>query len=446
MSLRNKWIIMLLGVVAFVACGPQTTPNTNQDDPTFEQEDDNNNDNNEEEDAKSGELSEPRVVILSMDAFRYDLASMYNTPTLDSIARVGVYSEIMPCFPSNTFPNHYSMATGLHPDHHGIVNNTFFDEEQYKTYSISDDEAKANARFYKGEPIWNTVERQGLIAHVYGWVGIDAAVNGRKPTVAMSYDYRLSNKELADKVIDAMCNEELTEIPNLVMWYFDEPDATEHNHSPISDETRKVVEDIDEVLGYFMHEMRNSPVYDNINFIFTSDHGMVELDPEKYFNIYSLIPDKIQYYYNSNPVTLKPRNLNETESIYKILKNNEKQGHYQVWLRDSMPEKLHYGSYTTRIYPIVLLAETGWKVVYHKDPESGRPTPNYSNHGYNPFDRDMHMVFYGCGPAFKSGYTHDRVFQNLNDHLIIAHILGIEPATPNDCTWEDIEGLFKQPR
>ena len=240
------------------------------------------------------------VVILSMDAFRHDLNTLYNTPTLDSVAHVGVYSKVMPCFPSNTFPNHYAMATGLHPDHHGIVNNTFFDETTYKTYSISDDAARANPDFYKGEPIWNTVERQGLTAHVYGWVGIDAPINGRKPTVAMPYDYRLSYKQLADKVLGAMCNQDVEEIPNLVMWYFDQPDAVEHDYSPISSQTRKVVEEIDQALAYFMREVRRSPVYDKINFIFTGDHGMTELDPEKYYNIYNLIPGKALHYFNAN--------------------------------------------------------------------------------------------------------------------------------------------------
>ena len=430
----NRYLWAILATLC-VACTTQTTP----DRPNNEQ---GGTSTDTEQGGGTEGSSESYVVILSMDAFRYDLADMYDTPTLDSIARVGVYSEIMPCFPSNTFPNHYSMATGLHPDHHGIVNNTFFDETTYKTYSITDDEAKANADFYKGEPIWNTVERQGLTAHVYGWVGIDANVNGHKPTVAMSYNYRLSQKQLADKVIDAMCQKNVEDIPNLVMWYFDEPDAVEHDYSPTSDQTRRVVEDIDEVLAYFMREMRNSPVFEDINFIFTSDHGMAELDPDKYFNVYSLIPDKIQYYYNSNPVTLKPRNASETREIYNTLKAHEEEGHYRVWLRENMPEELHYGTYTTRIYPIVLLADTGWKVVYNKNADSGRPTAKYSNHGYNPYDRDMHMVFYGCGPAFKKGYTHNKVFFNLNDHLIISHILGIDPATPNDCTWSDVEGLF----
>ena len=300
------------------------------------------------------------------------------------------------------------------------------------------------AEFYKGEPIWNTVERQGGVAHVYGWVGVDAAINGRKPTVAITYDSRRTRTQLANLVLGALCNSNVEQIPNLTMWYFDEPDAIEHRYSPNSEETRKVVEEIDDVLTYFMREVRKSPVFDKINFIFTADHGMTELNPDKYYNIYSLIPDRIRYYYNSNPVTLEPKNLAETKEIYSILKAHEKEGHYRVWLREDMPEEYHYGTYTDRIYPIVLLADVGWKVVYNESPNAGRPSPKASSHGFDPFHPDMHMVFYGCGPAFKKGYVHDRVFQNLNDHMIITHILGMDAAEGNDCVWEDIKGLFAE--
>lgn len=432
-TLNLLWALLL--TMVFVGCGPRIIPVQRPD----------NKPNTEQGNNKDEVVSQPderHVVILSMDAFRHDLASMYDTPTLDSVASVGVYSEIMPVFPSNTFPNHYSMATGLHPDHHGIVNNSFYDKSLRKSYAISDAAARENAAFYKGEPIWNTVERQGLIAHVYGWVGVDAAVNGRKPTVAISYDSKRTRRQLADMVLGALCNPKVEEIPNLTMWYFDEPDAIEHTYSPTSVQTKQVVEEIDDVLAYFLREVRKSPVYDKINFIFTADYGMTELDPNKFYNIYSLIPDRIRYYYNSNPVTLEPQNLAETQEIYNILKAHEQEGHYRVWLREDMPEEYHYGTYTDRIYPIVLLAETGWKVVYNKNATAGKPSPKASSHGYDPFHRDMHMVFYGFGPAFKRGYTHDKVFQNLNDHLIIAHILGINAADNNDCVWSDVEGLF----
>lgn len=444
MMKRNfKHLLSLLFVALFIGCGPRVIPvqrpgnNTN----TPSTPDTEQGGGDVEEDSYNGK----HVVILSMDAFRHDLASMYDTPTLDSIASVGVYSEIMPCFPSNTFPNHYSMATGLHPDHHGIVNNSFYDETMYKNYSISDAEARENADFYKGEPIWNTVERQGLKAHVYGWVGVDAYVNGRKPTVAVSYDSRRTRKQLADLVLGALCKENVEEIPNLVMWYFDEPDAIEHTYSPTSTQTKEIVEEIDDVLAYFMREVRKSPIYEHINFIFTADHGMTELDPNKYYNIEPLIREFGDFYwYNSNPVTIKPKNAANIQKTYNALKAKEAEGHYRVWLREDMPEEFHYGTYTTRIYPIVLLAETGWKVAYDKTDGSSRPKAKASSHGFNPYDKDMHMVFYGCGPAFKRGYTHDKVFQNLNDHLIITHILGINAANNNDCVWEDVKGLFAE--
>ncbi|MBQ8271962.1 MAG: alkaline phosphatase family protein [Tidjanibacter sp.] len=391
---------------------------------------------------RGSDQEEKYVVILSMDAFRHDLCDLYDTPTLDSIASVGVFSKVAPCFPSNTFPNHYSMATGLHPDHHGIVNNSFYDKSLGLSYSIGDNEARVNPDFYKGEPIWNTVERQGLTAHVYTWVGVEAPINNHFPTKYLIYDSRRTRRELADHVLGALCNPNVEEIPNLTMWYFDEPDAVEHSYSPTSDETKAVVEDIDNVLAYFMSEVRKSPVYEKINFIFTADHGMTELNPEKYYNVYDLIPGEAKYYYNSNPLTIEPV-AGKLESVYNTLKAHEEEGHYRVWMREDMPEEYHYGTYTDRIYPIVLLADTGWKVVYNKEADKGRPKPKASSHGYDPFHPDMHMAFFACGPAFKSGYVHEKTFQNLNDHLIIAHILGIEPAENNDCVWEDVEGLFR---
>ncbi len=392
---------------------------------------------------RGGDEGEKYVVILSMDAFRHDLCDLYDTPTLDSIASVGVFSKVMPCFPSNTFPNHYSMATGLHPDHHGIVNNSFYDKSLGLAYSIKDDKARVNPDFYKGEPIWNTVERQGLTAHVYTWVGVEAPYEGEFPTKYLIYDSKRTRRELADYVLDALCNPNVEEIPNLTMWYFDEPDAVEHEYGPTSDETKAVVEDIDNVLAYFMSEVRKSPVYEKINFIFTADHGMAELDPERYYNVYDLIPGEAKYYYNSNPLTIEPEE-DRVEVVYNILKEHEEEGHYQVWLREEMREEYHYGTYTDRIQPIVILPETGWKVVYREEAGRGRPKPHEATHGFDPFHPDMQMAFFACGPAFKSGYTHDKTFQNLNDHLIIAHILGIEPAENNDCVWEDVEGLFRK--
>ena len=138
------------------------------------------------------------AVILSMDAFRWDLAARSHTPTLDSLARVGTYAEVFPVYPSNTFPSHYAMATGLHPDHHGVVNNSFFDKMQGRKLSVFDAEDVKTPGFWGGEPIWNTAERQGLTANIFMWPGSEVPVNGRQATVWTRYSSKPSYYQRAE--------------------------------------------------------------------------------------------------------------------------------------------------------------------------------------------------------------------------------------------------------
>ena len=377
------------------------------------------------------------VLMISLDGFRHDLASMANTPTLDSLRAVGVYADIAPCFPANTFPNHYSMATGLHPDHHGLINNTFHDTELDLPYAISNGEARKNPDFYGGEPIWNTATRQGKPAHVYFWVGVEAKVGGVEPELWYEYDENVPFKQRADWVIEALHRPE-AEIPHLVMAYFEEPDAVEHSYAPDSPQTIAMVEELDSVLGYLFSSLRTSPIFDKLNIIVTSDHGMTENFPEKYINLYSLLDnERIERVVDGVPFYLAPEE-DYIDEAYEIL---AAQPHMKVYRREAMPEEYHYGTTTSRITPLIVLPEIGWRLGYSE--RDYPPKPRSATHGYDPFERDMQMIFYGAGPAFKKGYTHDRLFQNLNDYLIVCHILGLEPA-PNDCVWEDIEGLFAE--
>lgn len=372
------------------------------------------------------------VVILSMDAFRWDLASMADTPTLDSLRQVGTYAETYPVYPANTFPSHYSMATGLHPDHHGIVNNTFYDRQMQRQYSITDKSAVQNAMFYGGEPIWNTLERQGGVANIFMWVGSEAPVNGRYATVWTPYDDSFSFEERADWVLAALSGD-VERIPDLIMWYFEEPDATEHKYSSTSSQTRAMVERIDRALHYFFARVKDSPVYDNIDFIVTADHGMTTLSQQRYINLYPLLDNsQIDYYYNTTPLFLEP-SADYVDQAYDIISRQE---HIKVYRREDFPEKYHYGTNTNRIMPLVVMPDAGWKVSYSQQDF----TVKGGAHGYSFEDRDMHMVFYASGPDFKKGYTQTS-FQNHNIYLIMCHLLGIEPAT-NDCSWDEIKDMF----
>ena len=132
------------------------------------------------------------VVVLSMDGFRSDYPQRAHTPILDSLARVGVKAAFRPCYPSVTFPNHYSMATGLHPDHHGLVHNTFWATDlDSSVYKISDRKAVENPAYYGGEPIWNTAERQGVRTATYFWVGSETAVGGKQPSIWKKFDSKV---------------------------------------------------------------------------------------------------------------------------------------------------------------------------------------------------------------------------------------------------------------
>lgn len=375
------------------------------------------------------------VVILSMDAFRWDLAGRSHTPTLDSLARVGTYAEIYPVYPSNTFPSHYAMATGLHPNNHGVVNNGYYDRLQGRNVSVFDSLDVRIPGFWGGEPIWNTAERQGLTAHIYMWPGSEVPVNGRQATIWTRYSKHPTYYQRADKVLASMTRPE-AEIPELVMWYFEEPDAAMHNYGPTSKEAIARAEHIDSALCYFFREIRRSPVYDRINFIVTADHGMAELSKDRYLNLYPLL-DSTQVI---RAVTGSPFGFEvRPEYVQKALRILRGTGRMQAWAREKMPARFHYGTHPTRLTNIIAIPETGWRLDY--SPRNNPPT-THGAHGFDNRDRDMHMVFYATGPAFRKGF-HQKTFENQNMYLIMCHLLGIEPAQ-NDGRWSGIKAMFEK--
>lgn len=374
------------------------------------------------------------AVILSLDGFRWDLAGRSHTPTLDSLRRAGSYSEVYPVFPANTFPSHYAMATGLHPDHHGVVNNAFYDRSEQRYLSVFKPADVRTEGFWGGEPIWNTAERQGLSAHIYMWPGSDVPIGGSQASVWTPYSSKPSYYERADWVIEAMSRSE-EEIPDLVMWYFDQPDAAMHRYGPASTEAIAQAEHIDSVLRYFFYNIRQSPVFDRINFIVTADHGMTQLSEERRINIYRLLDTtQVVRVVRDTPFGLevKPEYVNEA---LRILRGT---GHIRAWEREKMPAKYHYGSRTDRLTNLIVLPDMGWRLDYSPCP---RPLGKTGAHGYDNFERDMHMIFYGSGPAFRKDFE-QKSFQNNNIYLILCHLLGIEPA-PNDGEWRRIRNMFR---
>ena len=364
------------------------------------------------------------VVVLSMDGYRSDYPERAHTPVLDSLARVGVKAAFRPCFPSVTFPNHYSMATGLHPDHHGLVNNTFWATDlDSSVYKISKREAVENPGYYGGEPIWNTAERQGVRAATYFWVGSETAINGRRPSIWKKFDSKVPFMDRADSVI-AWLKKPAEVRPHLIMWYMEEPDHSGHVYSPDSSAVVPVLEELDRVLAHFFDQARQLDIFDQIDFIIVSDHGMATYKPENYVNLGDYLPrDSFQLVVEGVPTLLYPR-PSYTETAYEILK---KVPHVSVWKKGEVPEQFVYGT-NPRIGDLIVAPNIG-TMVHFRSPEKASPALG-GTHGYDNYQPEMEAIFYAAGPSFKQGIEAP-VMANVNLYGLIAHLLRIQPA-PND--------------
>lgn len=363
-----------------------------------------------------------------MDGFRSDYPSRAHTPTLDSLAEVGVRSAFRPCYPSVTFPNHYSMATGLHPDHHGLVNNSFYDAALDSAYRMGN----LDPRFYGGEPIWNTAERQGVRTASFYWVGSEVPLAGGQPSIWKPFDKSVSFSSRADSVIAWLRLPEETR-PRLIMWYMEEPDAIGHSATPDSSATLAVIEELDKELGRFFAEARRLDIFDKIDFIVVSDHGMATYYPEKYVNLNDYLPrDSFDYVFEGVPTLLYPKK-GYADAAYEILR---KVPNITVWKKNEIPERFVYGK-NPRVSDLVVSPHIGTYVQFRE-----KPAPRYAaTHGYDNFAPEMEAIFYAAGPSFKK-HVELPPMANVNLYLMIARILNIQPA-PNDGDSAVVRQVFK---
>lgn len=368
------------------------------------------------------------VVVLSMDGFRSDYPNRAHTPTLDSLGKAGVRAAFRPSFPSVTFPNHYSMATGLHPDHHGLVNNHFYAPDLDSVYRMG----TPDTRFFGGEPIWNTAEKQGVRAASFYWVGSEYPIQGQQPSIWKPFDSSVPFSARADSVIAWLKLPE-KERPHLIMWYMEEPDKIGHIATPDSAATYAKVEELDLILNHFFSEARKLAIFEKIDFIVLSDHGMATYTPDKYVNLNDYLPrDSFDYVFEGVPTLLYPKPT-YTDRAYAILKHVP---HITVWKKEEIPAKYVYGT-NPRIGDLFVLPDIGTYVQF-----TSRPFPRMAGaHGYDNFEPEMEAIFYAAGPSFKQ-HTELPVMANVNLYLIIARLLNLQPA-PNDGDSTVVEQLFR---
>ncbi len=374
----------------------------------------------------------PYVIVLSMDGFRWDYPTKFYTPALDSISKIGVKAVAMqPSYPSKTFPNHYTLATGLYPDRHGIVQNAFYDDEMQKQFRMGDREAIENGDFFLGEPIWKTAEKQGVTSAAYFWVGSEA--KDKRPTYWKAYEHNFPFAQRADTVVAWLQLPEKVR-PHLIMWYFSEPDQTGHEYGPDSKECSRAVETNDSLLADFIRKINKLPIAKKINLIVLSDHGMGAISEEKVVYLSKCLNSNwIDKSMGDNPVTMIKPLKGFGDSIYNTLK---KTPHIKVWWKNELPARLHYGT-NKRINEIIVEADSNWSITWHDKVDKY----HRGTHGYDNQNLDMYAIFYAFGPAFKTNYLQP-TFKNVDVYSLIAKLLEIEPAK-TDGSLEEVEGMLK---
>ena len=374
------------------------------------------------------------VLLVSLDAFRWDYSKIYNTPNLNKLAKDGVKADRMfSSFPTVTFPNHYSIATGLYPDHHGLINNSFSAPDLGLFYRMGDRTAVENPAFYGGEPIWVTAEKQGIRSASFFWVGSEAPVGGIHPTYWKKYDETVTFEARIDTVIKWL-GYPPEKRPGLVTLYFDEPDATSHSFGPVSPQTGKIVERLDSLMGVLRTKLSKLPEAKRINLIILSDHGMSAISPDRYINIKSLVPNRmIASIVGGNPVYLINPSVGKKDSVLYLL--NRSKG-LKAWPKSQLPSKWHYGT-NLRIPEIVVVADSSWSIGTRPDGSTLRG----GAHGYDNSNSDMFSIFYAAGPSFKKNFKFKEL-NNIDIYNLICRILKLTPAK-NDGDPSHIKGILR---
>ena len=365
-------------------------------------------------------LDKPYVVLVSFDGFRHDYLARYDTPSFDHVADTGGSADaLIPVYPSLTFPSHYSIATGLYPEHHGIVGNRFFDPTRGEAYHYRNTATVQDGTWYGGEPIWVTAETQGMVAAAMLFVGTEAAVGGVRPTFWTPYDARGSHRERVDQVV-AWLSLPAHARPHLITLYFSAVDGAGHDAGPASPAVEGAVRQVDRALGRLLDGLGMLPYGDQVSVVLVSDHGMGSVDPEAVTDL-----GEIADLRDTRVVVTGPgANLfvggdaDRARTVRDDINDGLRGG--LAYLRDEVPEALRYRA-DPRIGDVVVVAEPGAMIGM-----GGSSPPPPGMHGWDPRHPDMHGIFLAAGPEIVPGRRVGPV-ESVHIYPFLARLLHLTP-------------------
>ena len=369
----------------------------------------------------------PIVILVSIDGFRADYLERFSPPHLLQLAKAGVVADgLIPQFPSKTFPNHYTLVTGLKLAHHGIISNNMRDPSLPGDFRMDNREVISDPRWWGGEPIWNTVERQGRKAGAMFWPGSEARINGRQPSYWMPFDDRMPHQERINHVLTWL-QLPADQQPSFLTLYFSDVDSAGHSRGPDSQEVRDAVMAVDASVGDLVDGVKKIGLDDRVTYVIVSDHGMAAVAPDHMIVLDNYVDVSTVNVVDWAPVlALSPKDGN-VERLYAALKGEHPA--LDVYRSHELPAKYGLAGHP-RLSPVIGVAHEGWFITSVREQQRWRESnrhPPGGTHGYDASLPSMRALFIAAGPRVKSGMR-VKAFENIHVYDFLCALLGVTPA------------------
>lgn len=365
----------------------------------------------------------PILVLVSIDGWRADFLARFRPPALSRLAERGVQAEgLIPVFPSKTFPNHYTLVTGLYPERHGIVSNNMRDPALPGIFTLANVRVQQDTRWWGGVPLWATVERQGRIAATMFWPGSDREIAGERPTYWHAYDRRVSNTKRVEQVLTWLALPP-AQRPSFITLYFDEVDTIGHFRVLDAPELREAVLNVDTAIGRLIAGIERLDLDPPVNLIVLSDHGMSPLAPERTIYIDDYVDLATVDVVDWTPVFGASARHGRDEDLYAALRGRHPK--LQVYRREDLPAEYRLAGHP-RLPAVIGIADDGWTITSRARASAAPNVREVGNHGYDPRHASMHGFFIAAGPSFRSGITVPP-FQNVHVYPLLCRVLGVKP-------------------
>ena len=364
------------------------------------------------------------LVLVSIDGLAARALGRGNTPHLDALAAEGVQARWMtPSYPSITFPNHYTLVTGLRPDRHGIIHNQM-EDDRLGRFELSDRQAVGNPAWWSDAmPIWVQASRAGLRTATYSYPGGEAPIHGRHADLWQPYDPTLSTQQRVASILDWLGRPQR---PHLLATYFEQVDMAGHYYGPDSEQYAAALRLVDHAVGELVDGLRRRGQLDRTNLLVVSDHGMAEVPHGQVVAVEDMVDPQVARAVSVGQVIgFEPLPGQHRQALAQLVGSH---AHHDCWPREELPARWQFGSHR-RVPAIICQMHEGWdanrrEVLAHRAPGVR------GSHGYDNTLPSMRAVFIARGPAFARGKVIDPI-DNVDVYPLMTRLLGL-PAAAHD--------------